>query len=73
MKKNNLNNTNTTEQHCYWVWYESPINGEHYVSLLATSPEEALRGAGRNKKNVSRVFDCYDFKNYDVSRGTITN
>lgn len=61
------------KEHCFWVWYNSPVNGESYLSVLKNTPEEALKAAGKERKKISRVFDCYDLKNYEVFRGTIIN
>lgn len=60
-------------QHCFWVWYAQPIKGEAYLSVLAKTPGEALNMAKGDIQQVDRVFDCYTMKNYNVSRGTITN
>lgn len=52
----------------YWVWG----TGKHpYRSVMARTPEEALRAAGEYGKTAYRVDNKHQLKNYPVKNGVV--
>jgi hypothetical protein len=57
------------EQSNYWVWAEH--NEIPYKSVLASTPQEAIKKAGEYGKKAYRVDDKTKFKNYPALDGVV--